>query len=247
MQFNDTTNKNGLIQSFEFWTRMPDGTVTGTLLKQVTHRINMAYDHIMPLLLSYSDTVRFDDSLNHSNRPIGKLNLTSGQHDYTISTDSGGISILNITDVRILPSATDTEYITLEKMTLDDERALDAMSPNSIITGTPSHWLENGNTIFLYPNPNYSATNGIKIFFARDFDRFVSTDTTQEPGIPTPFHELLALYAAFDWNTVNRSDDAGLLNRIQQRINEKVRDIKVFIALRNPTKTVITSSMRNFR
>lgn len=247
MVFSDTTNKNGLVQLFEFWARMPDGTATGTLLKQITARINSAYDNIMPLLLQFSDKVRFDDTLNIGDRPIGLINMASGQSDYTIYTDDNTIAILNMTDVRILQSSTGTQYFTLEKMTADDDRALEAMSPNPTVTGTPTHYLESGNTIFLYPKPNYSATNGIQLFFQRDFDRFTSSDTTQEPGIPTPFHELLVLYAALDWNMVNRSEDASLLNRIQQRITRKEDDLKTMIALKHPTRGIMRSKQIIFR
>lgn len=239
MVFNDTTNKNGLIQAFEFWTRMPDGTVTGTLLKQVTARINSAFDNIMPLLMSYTDYIRWDDT-NHTDRPIGTLNLVSGQSDYTFGEDDNSLDILNITNVKILESSTDTEYVDLEKMTIDDDRMSDAMSPNPSNTGVPTHWLEVGNSIFLYPEPNYSATNGIKIFFEREQHYFSSTDTTEEAGIPKPFHELLALYASLDWNMVNRSEDVALITRIERRIFKKESELKKLIDLKNPTRSKIT-------
>lgn len=245
MVFNDTTNKNGLIQTFEFWTRMPDGTVTGTLLKQITARINSGFDNIMPLLLSYSDFIRWDDT-NHTDRPIGKINLVSGQSDYTVSEDDNSLDVLNLTNVRILQSATDTEYVELEKMTLDDSRSLDAMSPNPSVSGTPTHWLEVGNTVFLYPEPDYSATVGIQLFFEREQSYFASTDTTKEPGIPKPFHELLALYASLDWNMVNRTEDSGLITRLQNRIAIKERDLKRLISLKNPTKCKITLKKINY-
>lgn len=239
-QFSDTTNKNGLIQKFEFWTRMPDGTVTDTLLKQVTDRINCAFEYIMPMLISYSDFIRWDDT-NHPDRPIGTINLVSGQSDYTVSQDDNSLDILNITAVRILPTATATEYVTLEKMTLDDPRVLDAMSPNSSITGIPTAYVENDNNIFFYPKPNYSATNGIKLFFSREQSYFVSTDTTKKPGIPKPFHELLVLYAALDWSMVNRANDASLLTLIREKITELKTNLNSFISLRNPTRLIMTT------
>lgn len=234
-QFSDTTNKNGLVQLFEFWTRLPDGTVTGTLLKQVTARINSAFEKIMPILLSYSDNIRWDDT-NHTDRPIGTINLVSGQSDYTVTTDANSLDILNLLNVRILPSATDTDYRELERLTMDDERVLSAMSPNSNDTGIPYAFVENGNNLFLYPEPNYSATNGIQLFFAREQSYFASTDTTKEPGIPKPFHELLALYAALDWSIVNRTNDSNLLSLIRQRIEETEKNLKNFIDLRNPAR-----------
>lgn len=239
--FSDTTNKNGLIQIFEFWTRMKDGTVSGnaTLLKQITARINSAFERIMPILLCYSDHIRWDD-INHTNKPVGTFNIVSGQADYKITADDGSLDILNVTDVRILTSSSGTEYETLEKMTLDDATVLDAVSPNPSNTGVPTHWVENGNIIYLYPEPDYSATNGAKVFFSRIQDYFTSSDTTQEPGIPQPFHELLALHAALDWNMVNRTSDGNLITLLRERIKGMEDNLRDFTALRNPTRTRAT-------
>lgn len=237
MVFNDTTNKAGLIQTVEFWTRLEDGAISGdaTLLKQITARINSGFDSIMPLLLSYTDYIRWDD-FNHTDRPIGTFNMVSGQSDYTIAEDDNSLDILNIMNVRAVQSSTGTEYRTLSRMLINDDRAVDAMSPNPSVSGAPTHFLEVGNTIFLYPEPNFSATNGIKIFFEREQSYFASTDTTKEPGIPKPFHELLALYAALDWNAVHRATDQGLMNEIRTRIAKKERELSDLISMRNPTK-----------
>src|SRR3990167_8024993 len=106
--FNDTTNLNGLIQIFERQTGLGNTAVSGNanLLKIVTALFNDSFDEIMPLLLSYSDHMRWDD-LNHTDLPIGTL---------------------NIVNVRISTTSSGTEYETLTRMTLDDERALDPMS-----------------------------------------------------------------------------------------------------------------------
>jgi len=247
-QCSDTTNKTGLIQRFEFWARLKDGSVTGTLLKQVTDRLNAGMEKIMPLLLSYSDYIRWDDTENHTDRPIGTVNLVSGQADYTIKTDANSLDILNINAVRVLRSASGTEYSTLKRMTMDDERALDAMSPNPSNSGIPEYFLENGNNLFLYPEPNYSATDGIKLFFQREHNYFVSTDTTQESGLPKIFDELLVLHAARDYIAVNRTDDPRLLNEITTQIRRMEKDLKNFIDLRNPTKVKMSmKAPHNFR
>lgn len=244
MVFSDTTAKNGLVQTFEFWTRMPDGTATGTLLKQITARINAGFDSIMPFLMSYSDHIRWDD-INHTDKPIGKLNLVVNQPDYKITEDDNSLDILNLTSIRILESSSGTEYKTLQRMTVDDERAEDAMSPNPSVRGIPTHYLEVGNVTYLYPAPNYSATNGIKLYFEREQSYFSSTDTTKEPGIPKPFHELLALYAALDWNLVNRIDDTILITRLEARIAIKEKQLSDLISLRNPTITRVISAVHS--
>lgn len=245
MVFSDTTNKNGLIQTVEFWARLPDGEITGTLLKQITARINSAFEKIMPDLLAFNDQVRWDD-LNHTDAPIGYVNIVSGQADYKITADDNSLDILNINRIRVLHTATDTEYQELERMTSDSPDALDAMSPNPSVSGAPSHFLELGNRLFLYPEPNFAATNGIELFFGREQSYFVDTDTTKEPGIPKPFHELLALYAAQDYISVFRPEDANILAIIRDGIAEKRRDLKRFINLRNPSRARMTMKGINY-
>lgn len=245
MVFSDSTTKLGLIQQFEFWARLPDGTVTGTLLKQITGRINAAFDMLMPRLLSYSDQIRWDDT-NHTDQPIGTVNMVSGQSDYKVTEDDNSLDILNLIALRIYESASGTEYKDLVRMFPDDERALEALAPNPSVSGTPTHFLETGNRIFLYPEPNYAATNGIQLFFEREQSRFASTDTTKEPGIPSPFHELLVLYPALDWILVNRAKEVALITRLEARIARKERDLDDMISLRNPTKAGLRTNNRTF-
>lgn len=241
MQFNDTVNKNGMIQRFEYWTRQPDGTVTGTLLKQITASINDSFDLILPLLLSYTDFIKWDDN-NHTDRPIATVNIVSGQPDYTITEDDNSLDILNFTRARILQGASATEYQDIIKMFIDDPRALDAMSPNPSVSGIPTHYLEQGNTIYLYPKPNYAVAAGIQLFFEREQSYFVFGDTTKEPGIPKPFHILLVLYAALDWTLINRPDDVATITRIEARILKVEQQLKDMISMRNPTRSRMTTT-----
>ena len=237
MQFSDTTNKNGVLQRIEHLTGLGDGGITGNTTRKaiVTAIVNDAFDELMPLVLSFTDKPRFDDP-NNNDLPVGTINIVSGQSDYFVTEDDNSLDILNITNIRIFTSASATEYQPLERMTLDDSRALDAMAPNPSITGIPTDWLENNNVVFLYPEPNYAATDGIQLFFEREQSYFASTDTTKEPGIPKPFHGLLPLIAAHEWLIVNKPSNTSAITRLEAKIAERKQQLKDIISLRNPTK-----------
>jgi hypothetical protein len=237
MQFSDTTNKNGLIQECEFWTNVGDAAISGdtTLLKQFTSRINRAYDKVMPLLLSYGDKMRWDD-INHTDLPIGTFDISTSANNFQFLSDDNGLSILNITEVMILQSATATEYVPLRRMTLDDPRALRAMSPNPTDTGIPSAFVEKDNTVFFDVTPSYNATAGGKLFFERIPDYFTSADTTQTPGIPAQFHNLLALYASHDWLAVNKPQNGVLLGEINKEIERQRKDLEKAINVRSRSR-----------
>jgi hypothetical protein len=204
IQFSNTTDKNGIIQTIERWTNLTDGAISGdtTLLKTMTASVNDAFNTLMPLLLSYSNYLKWDDT-NNTDQPIGTFDIVSGQPDYLIAQDGDSLDILNITGVRILQSATGTFYYDLKEITSEDEWAQEAMSPNPTITGIPNRYLKRGNTVYLFPQPNYSATVGAKIYFERQPSYFTSSDTTKKPGIPGIFHILLALYPAYEYALTN--------------------------------------------
>lgn len=228
------SGNDSLIRSFAFWTRQDVADITGDALTEATLLINRGFEDDMPLLLSYTDKPRWDDP-NHGDRPVGNIDIVSGQHDYTITVDANSLDILNLLEIRILLSASATEYQKLTRLTLNDDLAFNAQSPNPSETGVPTHWLERENTLFLYPKPNYAATNGIKLFFEREQYYFTTSDTTKEPGTPKTFHDLPVLRAAWRWNAVNRSEDVSLRNTIEKMINDKRSQIMNAISLRNPT------------
>lgn len=247
MPFSDTTVKNGLLQICEFWTGLGDTGITGdsTLKLIFTTRINAAFERLMPKLLSWSNYLKWDDT-NHTDLPIGNFNIVSGQADYTIAQDDNSLDILNITNLMILQSSTDTNYIEIEEMSMDDPDATLAMSPNSGDTGTPIKWLKKGNTIFLFPKPSYSATSGGKIFFEREKSVFVAADTTKEAGIPIPFQELLALYASYDWLLVNKPDAVTLITRLEAQIARREKELGNAIDGRNPYRAKMTMKRVNY-
>lgn len=233
MVFSDTTTKLGVIQRIEYWTNLGDAGVSGdaTLLKVMTGNVNAAFDELMPLLLSYTDNIRWDDT-NHTANPWGTFAITSGQADYNITTDGSSLAILNIARVQIRQSASATAYVELEKMSLDDPSALDALTGAN--SGVPTKWLERNNAIYFDNKPNYTNSAGIRVFFEREESYFVSTDTTKEPGIPKPFHPLLPMIAAYDWLLVNKPDNTALITRLEGKIAAAKQNLYDLISMKAP-------------
>ena len=127
-------------------------------------------------------------------------------------------------------------------MDQSDTRVADALAPNPTVSGIPTLYLEQGNDLYLYPNPNYAATDGLQTFFEREQSYFVSTDTTKEPGIPKPFHQLPFLMAAHEWLLVNKGNNTTLITRVEARIARLERDLENLISKRNPTRMRLSAS-----
>lgn len=248
-QLSETTNQTGLVQKVEKWTRRPYGS-SGNELREIIEGLNEQFDDLMPLVLAFNDQLRWDD-LNHTDAPIGWANIVSDQNDYKVTADDNSLDILNLTNVRIYPSASSTVYKELERITLDDPRVPEIMSPNATNdTGTPSGFLEVGPIVYLDLIPDYNATNGLELFFQREQSRFTVTGTsgndTTEPGIPSPFHMLLAWKEALARNLINRTDDVVLIRELQGKIFKKEKELKDFIHLRHPSRVKMTMKQEPF-
>lgn len=249
MKLSEKTNQTGLVQRVEFWTRRPYGT-SGDDLRTIITNLNEAFADILPMLLMGNDKIRWDD-VNNTDKPVGKINIVASQNDYKITTDDNSLDILNLVGVHILTDASTSTYTPIAKANADDPDALNFVSPpDTSVTGTPSRYLEVGNILYLDILPSYSATNGIKLFFQRQQTYFTVTgtsgDDTTEPGIPLPFHELLALIAAQKLNMVNRTDDTNLLTILSNEIARKKKELRAFVNMRHPAQPQLTTKIDGF-
>ena len=199
IQFNDTTNGKGLVQFYEEEIGANAGDISGdtTKLKQLTARINLALDKYFSIAIQASGTWELDDS-NHEDYPVIYATITSGQRDYSFTTDENGNAILDIYKVLILPTATATRY--QEVYPVDENQTENlAIIDESNIAGTPSKYSKRSNAIhFGDAIPNYTVARGIKILINRESSYFEYNNTTEKPGYP--YHqEYFFLKPAFEY------------------------------------------------
>jgi hypothetical protein len=243
MQLSNTTDQSGLVQRVERLSRRPYGS-SGDELREIINDLNNAFEKIIPVLLLRNDLLRWDD-INHTDKPVGTFDIVANQNDYKIATDDNSLDILNIIGVRVIHETGDTQYIDLERITPDDRRVPEILNPNTTVTGQPTGFLELGNVIYFDILPESAVTAGGEVMFQRQQAYFTVTgtsdDDTTEPGIPLPFHDLLAHYAALDWVMVNRTDDGNLINLLRSEIQRMEEDLTQFIDTRNPTHVVATT------
>lgn len=247
MQISDTTNKNGLLQSCEFYTSIGDGGITGdAILKaQFVNLINRRYERALGMLGSTSRLSGVDDT-NYTNQPFSYFDISATQNDYQFLVDALGNSITDITDVLILPSTSATEYVTLSKLSLDED-ASSIMSPNPSNVGVPTGYLEANNTVFFNTIPNYTKANGGKIFYKRVPSYFVVGDTTKQPGFNAEHHQMLSLGAAYDWIISHSPSNTILVTRIEAELNRAEKEFKTYCAMRNPVQAKLSTANESNR
>lgn len=231
LQFNDTTNYQGIVQVYEDECGFNRGDISGDTnkLKQLTRDVNLAMSDFLRIALMAGGTWQFDDS-NQTDYPIITTNLVAGQRDYPFTTDASGNLILDIYRVFCAqPSG-----IFIELLPVDVESGTDrypalpgtmsgqlynygstTFTDGSNTQGTPVRYDLMSNAVFLDPIPNYNFTGGLKLYVNREATYFQYTDTTKKPGVPGLFHRYFALKPALDYARRNQTANfAALQNEV---------------------------------
>jgi hypothetical protein len=205
-------------------------------LKDKTARINQALDRYAYLSLMADAKWQADDA-GATDLPIGTTNLVSGQQDYAFASD-----VLVVNKVLVKNSSGNWREIYPVDVA-ETQTSVYASNTWTLPTndsGTPYTYDKVGNSILLNPIPNYNSTAGLKVVFGRNLTKFVSTDTTATPGIPSIFHPYLALYAAYPFlrdkgKTNARDIQMEILKTeeaIQEFYNRRERDVPNKITFR---------------
>lgn len=261
MQFSDTTNRTqGILQDIEHYCNFDAGHLTAstsTTVRQLfTGLINRRYDRAMGMIGGASRSALADDT-NYTNQPFSTFNIVSGQNDYQFLTDADGNAITDITGVAILTESGGTEYTVLDRLSINGVSETSGnksgrlsaisqedyeliLSPNPSNAGIPTGYLEQNNTIFFNTKPNYSATNGGKLFYKRVPSYFAITDTTKAPGFNPEHHRILSLGASYDWIIVNKPDQQMLITRIEAELRRAENEFETWVRMRNPAKGRLT-------
>lgn len=198
MTFNDTSTKNGLLQNCESLCNLGDTGITGNTvyLNKFTGWLNDSYGKVCMAILTVDKNWRWDDfnygDVSNTDIPVATATLVTGQRDYILprATNSSNQSTLwKVYKVRL--KNTDGTWYDVIPLGTDEDEIADS--------GRPTHYRLLANSIRLSGPPltNYlTLTAGIQVWFQREFDRFTTSDTTQQPGFISAYHYLLPLEAS---------------------------------------------------
>ena len=190
--FNDSTDLQGIFQETKYLTGQDN-----LKLATFTRLANFAMDDYSSIVLSADGRWKFDDNTN-TNNPQGYTQLTSGQRNYTLSTN-----FLTINKVEVKHEGKWTAIEPIDQRDYKDQSLEQVFSTD----GAPRYYDYDGQQIKLYPAPNYSDTGTVSesnpranaslhIDFSRPANYFEVTDTTVAIGIPRVHHRYIALKAA---------------------------------------------------
>lgn len=223
MQFSDTTNKNGIIQRCEDYTGIGDTNISGdsTTLKKFTANVNEGLYEIVLEIMKSQDEFDWDD-VNYSDYPIGTASLTTNR-DYTLPASLGFLRLKRLD-------------ITWDGTTWYQAKPIDSGQMRHPL-GNADHEDANyaleapmydpkSNGFWLYPRATQAQVDAgakFRIEFEREFNEFDSSDTTQEPPIDRPFHDLVAIAASLKWAVMKDQVRAQNLSTLYQTGIEKLK------------------------
>jgi hypothetical protein len=200
--------------------------------------INNAYDRVVSLIMQTDGRWEWDDT-NQTDFPIATTAIVATQQDYTLAATH--LSIL-----RVELKNTDGKWIVLKPI---DQSQLPDVNLDQYFgeSGIPVYYDKLGASVLLYPTPNFSQAASLKINFQRPASLFTSgevTTGTKQPGFNSLFHDLIPLWASYDYAIANGLKNA---NQIMLEIQRKEHALKEDYAFRSQDeRNVMTSKKINY-
>lgn len=222
LQFNDTTNRNGIIQHIEKNIGFNRNEISGNTnrLADFTADVNLAYGELLAFIFNVGGTWQWDDS-NHTDYPIITTDLTSGQQDYSFTNDENGNLILDIFKVLVK----DVNGVYQEAIPVDRQSEADTEDFSNNISGDSLYYDKTANGIFFKNVPNATRSAGIQLLVSREAVSFTTSDTTKKPGVDGRIHEYFALHPAYRYARTKGLPQTELLKRDLDNMMELTKKI----------------------
>jgi len=198
---------------------------------------------------------QYDDA-NYTDLPSATTTITANQQDYSLPT-----SHLTVERVELLDS--NSQWHLLQPIDRRDVR-FDALAEAQSSrtgaylagTGRPLQYDKKARSIVLYPVPNYTLAAALAVYFTRGALKFDYTDdkftddtgsATSTPGFAEIFHDLIPLWASYNYAIANGLRNANQLFVEIQRLEAELDE---FYGNRNrderPRMTISTNQSQSY-
>lgn len=193
-----------------------DSDSTSYPIADKTRRVNIALDEVVSIILEADGRWEFDGS-NLTDLPIATTTLVDAQQDYAFASELLMLERVEVKD----STGTYHKLIPISQSDIDV-----ALTEYKSSDGMPTHYDKIGNSIFLYPAPataSVTVSQGLKVYFKRNVDKFTTADTTQAPGFASPFHSILAYMASIPYCMTYKQDRVGMYENKVLQIKDSIK------------------------
>lgn len=176
--------------------------------------INNAYERIASLIMQTDGRWQWDDA-NQSGDPSATYTLTTDTQNYAIATTILAINRVEVKDT----NGNWKQLLPISQSDLYGTSLTDFMKTS----GVPVYYDKVGAQVFLYPKPNYTQANSLKMYFSRPPLLFTSAEVTtgtKVPGFNSLYHDIIPLWVAYDYAMSRGKENAGQL-RTEIQIREE--------------------------
>lgn len=229
-----------MIQEAERMTDLGYTTVSGdtTKLKEFTSLANNNSHKVWHTIFMSNGNWQYDDA-NQTDLPQATTNLTSGTAKYALPATALTVQRIEVMDTNSL----------WYKLTPITKELLGDMGVDEFFDadGTPTYYRLVGNTIELFPAPNYTQDNSIKVYFDRDSSDFATSDTTKQVGFASPYHQIIPLGMAIDWLKIKQPNSPTLAIYIQDYLKLEDAIKKYYNKRWKDFKPTIGRAKQNFK
>lgn len=208
MTINDVVNK------IYFYTKTNSTSLPAATMLIL---INNAYERVASLIIKSDRKWQWDDS-NQTDFPVATTALVANQSDYTLAT-----SHLKIEKVEVKDEAGNWYLL----KPIDKEEMDGTITDYAKTAGQPYEYDKIGGSVILYPAPDYSQVASLKVHFQRGPALFTSAEVTtgtKVPGFNSLYHDLIPLWASYDYSIANGQSNANQLMVEIVRKEEALQD-----------------------
>lgn len=218
MVFSDSTYSQGLVEDARFLVGANSVTYP---IADLTRNLNRRWEEA-------KNYIYLSDGTWQSAETTYSVNLVSGTQGYTIPRTH-----IKVMRVEILTA--DGQSKRLEAF--DKSELKNSVRDFENVDGEPRYYEMTGQTINLYPAPNYNATNGLTWWFQGTPDYFETTDTTAEADLIQTVDRYLSVGAALDYAIAkvlaNKNDLQDQLDRLKEQLesiaNRRHGDVNIVL------------------
>lgn len=203
MVFSESTYKAGIVEDARF---LVGANSVSYPIEDLTRNVNRRWDEA-------KNIIYLTDGRWQSAESTYSLNLVSGTQGYTIPRTH-----IKITRVEIL----DSDGNSIRLTPIDKSDVSTSIRDFENVDARPRYYELTGQTINLYPAPNYNSTNGLTWWFQGVPDYFETTDTTAEADLVQTVDRYLSVGAALDYAIAkvlsNKNDLDAMLKDLKDQL-----------------------------